>query len=114
MNAIPLIQRIVAVLWPAFIMAGIATIIFTTAFDPSVLFVELDISRLGFYTITFFVFWIFGISTAAATCYFLKPCEAINKARERAKTEAIEVATEAVRKVAQENADSTNADSAKE
>ncbi len=113
MNAIPLIQRVIAVLWPAFIMAGIATIIFTSAFDPSVIFVEHDISRLGFYTITFFVFWIFGISTAAATCYFLKPCEAMNKARERERAEAIKVATEAARNVAQENADSTNIDSTK-
>lgn len=99
MNATPLIQRVVAVLWPAFIMAGIATILFTAAFDPAVIFVEQDISRLGFYTITFFVFWVFGISTATATCYFLKPCEAMNQTRERAKAEA----NEADRNVAQEN-----------
>lgn len=100
MNAIPLIQRIIAVLWPAFIMAGIATVLFTTAFDPAVIFIDYDISRLGSYTITFFLFWAFGTATAAATCYFLKPCEAINKARERAKAEAIEVA----KAVAKENA----------
>ena len=92
MNAIPLIQRVVAVLWPAFIMAGIATVLFTTAFDPAVIFIDYDISRLGSYTICFFLFWSFGAITAAATCYFLKPCEAINQARERAKAEAIEVA----------------------
>ena len=84
MNAIPLIQRIVAVLWPAFIMAGIATIVFTTAFDPAVIFIDYDISRLGFYSICFFVFWFFGAATAAATCYFLKPCQAINKAMQEA------------------------------
>ena len=72
MNAIPLIQRIVAVLWPAFIMAGIATIVFTTAFDPAVIFIDYDISRF------------FGAATAAATCYFLKPCQAINKAMQEA------------------------------
>jgi len=104
MNAIPLIQRIVAVLWPAFIMAGIATILFTTAFDPAIIFIEYDINRLGLYTITFFLFWLFGAATAAATCYFLKPCEAINKARERAKAEAIEVAKEAARAVADKDA----------
>lgn len=80
MNAIPLIQRLVAILWPSFITAGIATIFFTTAFDPMVVFSDYDISRLGSYTITFFLFWFFGAVTAAATCYFLKPCEAINKA----------------------------------
>ena len=103
MNAIPLIQRIVAVLWPAFIMAGIATVLFTTAFDPAIIFIEHDISRLGCYTITFFLFWAFGAETAAATCYYLKPCEAINKARERAKAEAIEVATEAAKAAAAES-----------
>ena len=51
MNAIPLIQRVVAVLWPAFITAGIATVLFTTAFDPAVIFFDYDISRLGIYTI---------------------------------------------------------------
>lgn len=102
MNAIPLIQRIVAVLWPAFIMAGIATVLFTVAFDPSVIFIDYEISRLGSYTVTFFLFWLFGVITAASTCYFLKPCETINKAREREKAEALEIATEAARKVAQE------------
>ena len=104
MNAIPLIQRVVAVMWPAFIMAGIATVLFTTAFDPAVIFFDYDISRLGIYTICFFLFLSFGVITAAATCYFLKPCEAINKARERAREEAIEVAKSA----AEENSATVN------
>ena len=84
MNTIPLIQRVVAILWPSFITAGIATIFFTTAFDPVVIFADYDISRLGADTVTFFLFWIFGAATAASTCYFLKPCEAINKVRAEA------------------------------
>ncbi|HHJ35666.1 MAG TPA: hypothetical protein ENJ87_07860 [Gammaproteobacteria bacterium] len=81
MDSIPLIQRVVAILWPSFITAGIATILFTTAFDPAVIFVEYDISRIGLYSICFFLFWCFGAITATTTCYFLKPCSAINKAR---------------------------------
>ncbi len=99
MEAIPLIQRVVAILWPSFITAGIATVLFTAAFDPADIFVDYEISRLGSYTISFFMFWSFGVITAASTCYFLKPCEAINKARERARAEAVEVA----RAVAEEN-----------
>ena len=76
-----MIQRVVAILWPSFITAGIATVLFTTAFDPAVIFIDYDISRMGLYTISFFLFWFFGAITATATCYFLKPCEAINKAR---------------------------------
>jgi len=83
MESIPFIQRAVAILWPSFITAGIATILFTTAFDPANLFIDYDISRIGLYSICFFLFWLFGALTAAATCYFLKPCSAINKAREQ-------------------------------
>ena len=79
MTEIPLIQRTVAILWPAFITAGIATVLFFTAFDPQVVFAEYDISRVGAYSIGFFVFWLFGSVTSAATCYYLKPCSAINR-----------------------------------
>jgi len=81
MDIIPITQRVVAILWPSFITAGIATVLFTTAFDPAVIFIDYDISRIGLYTICFFLFWLFGAITATATCYFLKPCEAINKAK---------------------------------
>jgi len=82
MNTIPLIQRVVAILWPSFITAGIATVLVTTAFDPAEILFDYDISHLGYYTISFFFFWAFGAITAASTCYFLKPCQAINKAGE--------------------------------
>lgn len=88
MDKIPLIQRMVAILWPSFIMAGIATVLFTTAFDPAVTFAEYDISRLGAYSICFFVFWLFGAATSAATCFFLKPCQAISKAKQKAEEQA--------------------------
>ena len=84
MDTIPFIQRVVAILWPSFITAGIATVLFTTAFDPAVIFFDYDISRLGIYTICFFMFWSLGAITAAATCYFLKPCATINKLRQTA------------------------------
>ncbi|PCJ87113.1 MAG: hypothetical protein COA54_06300 [Thiotrichaceae bacterium] len=87
MNAIPLIQRVVAILWPSFIMAGIATILFTTAFDPAVIFIDYDISRIGGYSVFFFLFWLFGAITATATCYFLKPCEALSKRRDNQQAE---------------------------
>jgi len=86
MSAIPAVQRMVAIFWPSFLTAGIATILFTTAFDPAEIFADYDISRLGSYTITFFLLWIFGAATSAATCYYLKPCEAVNKARSEKNT----------------------------
>ncbi len=79
MDEIPVIQRVIAILWPSFITAGIATILFTTAFDPEVLFVDYDVSRLGVYSIAFFLFWLFGAVTAISTCFFLRPCAVVRK-----------------------------------
>jgi hypothetical protein len=76
---IPVIQRIIGILWPSFVTAGIATILFFTAFDPDVIFIDYDITRLGAYSIGFFIFWLFGIVTAMLTCFFMQPCETFNK-----------------------------------
>jgi len=82
MSEISVTQRIVAILWPSFITAGIATVLFFTAFDPDIMFVDYDISRLGAYSIGFFIFWLFGVVTCMATCYFLRPCQSVNKSDE--------------------------------
>jgi len=82
MNEIPVIQRVIAILWPSFLTAGIATILFTTAFDPEVIFVDYDVTRLGVYSITFFVFWLLGAVTAMTTCFFLRPCQAARQQRD--------------------------------
>ncbi|WP_455234854.1 hypothetical protein [Thiogranum longum] len=79
-SEIPVIQRIIAVLWPSFIMSGIATGLFFTAFDPLELMAisgQADISRMGAYSIGFFLFWLLTSSTCALTCYFQKPCDTI-------------------------------------
>lgn len=77
---IPVIQRIIAVLWPSFITSGIATGIFFTAFDPLDLLMLIgqpDISRMGAYSIGFFLFWLLTTTTCALTCYFQRPCDQI-------------------------------------
>jgi hypothetical protein len=77
---IPVIQRIIAVLWPSFITSGIATGLFFTAFDPFDLLMLIgqpDISRMGVYSIGFFLFWLLTTVTCALTCYFQKPCDQI-------------------------------------
>ena len=78
-NEVPVIQRVIAILWPSFITAGIATILLTTAFDPETLFIDYDITRLGVYSMTFFIFWLFGAVTAMTNCFFLRPCAIIKK-----------------------------------
>lgn len=56
---IPTIQKVISVLWPSFLTAGIATILFFTAFDPQLMMALggfEQVSRLGGYTIGFFYF----------------------------------------------------------
>ena len=75
---IPVIQRIIAVLWPSFIMSGIATGLFFTVFDPlelTMLTGHTDISRMAVYSSGFFMFWLLTSSTSALTCYFRRPCD---------------------------------------
>ena len=79
MNEVPVIQRVISILWPSFLTGGIATILFTAAFDPVELFIDYDISRLGLYSMTFFLFWLQGIVTSIATCFFMRPCAVVNK-----------------------------------
>ena len=76
-NEIPKIQKMIAIFWPSFLTAGVATILFFTAFDPQLLMAVSgygEISRLGGYTIGFFLFWVLTSSTCMLTCYFQRPC----------------------------------------
>lgn len=71
----------IAILWPSFIVAGIATVLFFTVFDPEQLLADKpwgNISRLGAYTIGFFLFWILCATSCSLTCYFRKPCSTVN------------------------------------
>jgi hypothetical protein len=86
MTPIPRIQQVIAVLWPAFLVAAAATIVFFTAFDPHDL-LECrggpEISRLGAYTVGFFLFWMITSLSSLLTCYFQRPCEAGSSRQER-------------------------------
>ena len=79
-NETPLVQKLSAVLWPSFLTAGLATILCFTAFDPQLIVAVSgygEISRLGGYTIGFFIFWLLTASSCALTCYFRRPCDSI-------------------------------------
>ena len=71
----PLVQRVSAVLWPAFIMAGVATAVFFTFFDPVSLLEcegEPPLSRMAAYSLGFFMFWLLCIASSTGTWYFLR------------------------------------------
>jgi hypothetical protein len=67
-----LAQRLMWVIWPAFLVAGGAEAVFFTLFDPFDLRLfgaPLDISREAFYTLGFFSFWGLGIASSALTVF---------------------------------------------
>lgn len=69
-------MRIMAVLWPSFLVAGAATGVFFSLFDPQEFWLlgeHLEISRLGAYTIGFFGFWGVGIAASALSVMLSAP-----------------------------------------
>ena len=56
------------ILWPAFLAAGVAEILFFTVFDPS----EFGAGRMTAYSAGFFIFWLLAASSSALTCFLQK------------------------------------------
>ena len=78
MGELPRVQKVIAILWPSFLTAGVATILFFTAFDPTEFLITTrfaEASRLGAYTIGFFLFWLLTAGSCLLTCYFQRPCD---------------------------------------
>ena len=85
-TAIPTIQKRIAIVWPSFLMAGIATVLFFIVFDPVDLGAAMGVEvtdRLAIYSIGFFLFWLLTSSSSCLTCYFEKPCKEINRKMRR-------------------------------
>jgi hypothetical protein len=65
-------QRLMWVIWPGFLVAGVAEAIFFTIFDPFDLHffgAPLEMSRQAIYTMGFFGFWVLGIASSALTIF---------------------------------------------
>ncbi len=65
-------RRLMWVIWPAFLVAGIAEIVFFSVFDPFELHFfgdSLEMSRQGIYTMGFFGFWGLGVASSALTLF---------------------------------------------
>ena len=75
-NYVPEPQRLVAVLWLSFVMAGIATAVFFAAIDPMTLKACVDfpeVGRTAAYTVGFLLFWLLTASSSLLCVYFLYP-----------------------------------------
>ena len=76
-----MLQRLIHILWPSFLVAGLADLVFIALFDPLEILYrgEAQIEhRLGAYSVGFFVFWLLGIASSALTCYFQRGANEIN------------------------------------
>jgi hypothetical protein len=76
------VKKLIWILWPAFIVGGIAEVIFFTVFDPTDLrlFGEpLELSRVGVYSIGFVLFWAFAAGSSALTCFLQRTSDDINR-----------------------------------
>ncbi len=71
--AIPRGQQAIAVLWPSFLIAIVASGVFFSAFDPHDLVpfhLDIEVSRLAAYSIGFLLFWLLAASASFGTLYF--------------------------------------------
>ncbi|WP_369038541.1 hypothetical protein [Stenotrophomonas maltophilia] len=72
-----LIQHWGAILWPSFIAAGLASVVFFAFVDPlrqqAISFPGTGISRELGYTAGFFMFWAVTALSSAVTGYLLRP-----------------------------------------
>ena len=70
---VPGTQKCIAVLWPSFLVAIVATGLFFSAFDPDDLYPfgeQTDVSRMGMYSIGFLIFWLITTIAGIGTLYF--------------------------------------------
>jgi hypothetical protein len=70
-------KRAIWILWPSFLVACVAEVLFFSVFDP----VEWHGSRDAGYTIGFFVFWILAACSSALTCFLQRGADEINRGR---------------------------------
>ncbi len=75
-------RRWIWILWPSFIVGGIAEVIFFTVFDPMELAVfgePAGTSRLAVYSVGFLLFWAFAAASSALTCFLQRGASEINR-----------------------------------
>jgi len=85
-------KHIIWILWPAFIAAGIAEVVFFTVIDPKQLYLlgqPIEMSAMTTYSIGFFLFWLLCIGSSLMT-YFMLP-QSIKNALESTATDRIDL-----------------------
>lgn len=68
-------KRLISILWPSFVVAGIAEALFFTVVDPQTLYLfgqAVQFSTIATYSIGFFGFWLVCATSSLFTWYILK------------------------------------------
>jgi hypothetical protein len=73
--ATPVLQRTMYVIWPAFLAAIAAEIVFFALFDPLDFNMRLSLSREAVYTFGFVAFWLLGMLSSALTLLLQRPLD---------------------------------------
>ena len=75
-------QRLIWVLWPAFIAAGITEALFFTLFDPADMSLfghPVELSRQAIYTLGFFAFWALMAASSGLTVFLQRSPFEVNR-----------------------------------
>ena len=77
-----LMQRVLWVLWPAFLVAAVAELIVFAVIDPADLYlfgVPVEMGRMPIYTIGLFFFWAVAASASALTVFLQRSPVELNR-----------------------------------
>ncbi|MCC6533109.1 MAG: hypothetical protein IT531_11215 [Burkholderiales bacterium] len=75
-------ERIIWVLWPAFITAAVTEMLFFAFIDPGEIHLfgnPLELSKTGAYSLFFFFFWVMGACASALTCFLQRSPFELNR-----------------------------------
>ncbi len=75
-------KRLIWILWPSFIIGGIAEMVFFTLIDPQELYLfgqPVHWSPTAVYSLGFFMFWGIAAASSAFTCFLQRSATEINR-----------------------------------
>lgn len=75
-------QKLIWILWPSFVVAGIAEVLFFTLIDPQELYLfgePVSFSKIATYSISFFAFWALCAASSTFTCFIQRSSREINR-----------------------------------
>jgi len=75
-------KRLMWILWPSFIVGGVAEAVFFTLIDPQELYLlgePVHWSPTAVYSVGFFLFWLVAATSSAFTCFLRRSASDVNQ-----------------------------------